>query len=194
MAMSIEMNEQIEGHILLDVARARIAESLGMEIDISLPLAGAWLSAHGATFVTLTKYGELRGCIGTLEAHRPLIEDVQENAYAAAFRDPRFSPLRVEEFDVVSVEISLLSDPEPMVVETEAEAMTRLRPHIDGVVLEYGQHRSTFLPQVWEQLPDPQQFLKHLKRKAGLAADFWAADLRLSRYAVQKWREADVPR
>jgi len=192
--MSIEMNEQIEGHILLDVARARIAESLGMEIDISLPLAGAWLSAHGATFVTLTKYGELRGCIGTLEAHRPLIEDVQENAYAAAFRDPRFSPLRVEEFDVVSVEISLLSDPEPMVVETEAEAMTRLRPHIDGVVLEYGQHRSTFLPQVWEQLPDPQQFLKHLKRKAGLAADFWAADLRLSRYAVQKWREADVPR
>jgi hypothetical protein len=165
-----------------------------MEIDISLPLAGAWLSAHGATFVTLTKCGELRGCIGTLEAHRPLFEDVQENAYAAAFRDPRFSPLRVEEFDVVSVEISLLSDPEPMVVETEAEAMTRLRPHIDGVILEYGQHRSTFLPQVWEQLPDPQQFLKHLKRKAGLAADFWAADLRLFRYAVQKWREADVPR
>jgi AmmeMemoRadiSam system protein A len=192
--MSVEMSEQIEGLVLLDVARARIAESLGMEIEITLPLAGAWLSAHGATFVTLTKYGELRGCIGTLEAHRPLIEDVRENAHAAAFRDPRFSPLRVEEFDVVSVEISLLSDPEPMAVETEAEAMTRLRPHIDGVILEYGQHRSTFLPQVWEQLPDPQQFLKHLKRKAGLAADFWAEDLRVSRYAVQKWREADVPR
>jgi AmmeMemoRadiSam system protein A len=192
--MSIEMNGQIEGRVLLEVAKARIAESLGMETEVNVPKAEAWLSAHGATFVTLTKQGELRGCIGTLQAHRPLIDDVRENAHAAAFRDPRFPPVRRDEFDAVSVEISLLSDPEAMEFATEGEAMAQLRPHVDGVVLEYGYHRATFLPQVWEQLPDPQQFLKHLKRKAGLAADFWAGDLRLSRYRVQKWREADVSR
>jgi AmmeMemoRadiSam system protein A len=194
MAMSIEINEQIEGRILLEVARARIAESLGLDAELDVPLEGAWLSACGATFVTLTKQGELRGCIGTLQAHRPLIEDVRENAHAAAFRDPRFPPVRRDEFDDVSVEISLLSDPEPMAFATEAEALVRLRPHIDGVVLEYGYHRATFLPQVWEQLPDPRQFLKHLKRKAGLAPDFWTDDMLLSTYGVQKWREADVSR
>ncbi|MGA7179408.1 MAG: AmmeMemoRadiSam system protein A [Thiobacillaceae bacterium] len=192
--MSIEYRRQFEGAVLLDVARAEIAESLGLEFELTPAQAEPWLTAQGATFVTLTKYGELRGCIGTLEAYRPLIEDVRQNARAAAFRDPRFSPVREEEFTMVSLEVSLLSIPEPMAVETEAEAMARLRPHIDGVVLEYGRHRSTFLPQVWEQLPDPYQFLMHLKRKAGLAADFWADGLRLSRYGVQKWKEADVPR
>jgi AmmeMemoRadiSam system protein A len=191
--MSIEAGELIEGRVLLDVARAEIAEFLGLEVEITPPQEGGWLTAHGATFVTLTKQGELRGCIGTLEAHRSLIEDVRENAHAAAFRDPRFSPLRKEEFTLVSVEVSLLSTPEPMEIGSEAEAVARLRPHIDGVVLEYGRHRSTFLPQVWEQLPAPYEFLQSLKRKAGLPADFWAEGLRLSRYGVQKWKE-DVSR
>lgn len=191
--MSTERGELIEGRVLLDAARARIAESLGMEVEIAAQQAAGWLSAHGASFVTLTKHGELRGCIGTLEAHRPLIEDVRENAHAAAFRDPRFAPLRRDEFARVRVEVSVLSAPEPMAIESELEAMARLRPHIDGVVLEYGYHRATFLPQVWEQLPAPREFLQHLKRKAGLPADFWAKELRLLCYGVQKWKE-HVPR
>ncbi|MGA7951441.1 MAG: AMMECR1 domain-containing protein, partial [Thiobacillaceae bacterium] len=96
-----------------------------------------------------------------------------------------------EEFDAVNVEVSLLSAPAPLAARTEAEALARLRPHIDGVVLEYGRYRATFLPQVWEHLPAPRQFLQQLKRKAGLPVDFWADNLLLSRYAVQKWKEPE---
>jgi AmmeMemoRadiSam system protein A len=189
--MVIELSERITGAVLLQVARAEIAQALGLEAEITLPQDAAWLAAQGASFVTLTIAAELRGCIGTLEAHRSLIEDVRKNARAAAFDDPRFPPLRREEFDAVSVEVSLLSAPEPLAVETEAEAVARLRPHIDGVVLEYGGHRATFLPQVWEQLPNPLKFLQQLKRKAGLPEDFWADNVLVSRYAVQKWKEAE---
>jgi AmmeMemoRadiSam system protein A len=189
--MVIELGERITGAVLLQVARAEIAQALGLEVENTLPQDAAWLAVQGASFVTLTKAGELRGCIGSLEAHRTLIEDVRKNACAAAFDDPRFSPLRREEFDAVSVEVSLLSAPEPLTVETEAEAWARLRPHIDGVVLEYDGHRATFLPQVWEQLPNPRQFLQQLKRKAGLPADFWADNVLVSRYGVQKWKEPE---
>lgn len=189
--MVIELSERITGTVLLQVARAEIAQALGLEAEITLPQDAAWLAAQGASFVTLTIAAELRGCIGTLEAHRSLIEDVRKNARAAAFDDPRFSPLRREEFDAVRVEVSLLSAPEPLAVETEAEAVARLRPHIDGVVLEYGGHRATFLPQVWEQLPNPLKFLQQLKHKAGLPEDFWADNVLVSRYAVQKWKEAE---
>ena len=144
----------------------------------------------GASFVTLTRQGELRGCIGSLEAHRPLERDVRENALGAALRDPRFMPLSRGEFDAIRVEVSLLSASEPLEVADEAAALAALRPHVDGVVFEYGHLRSTFLPQVWEQLPDPDQFLAHLKRKAGLPMDFWAEQVRLSRYTVTKWKEA----
>jgi AmmeMemoRadiSam system protein A len=148
-----------------------------------------WLEHPGASFVTLTKGGDLRGCIGSLEAHRPLAEDVRANAVAAAFRDPRFMPLSREEFGDIRVEVSLLSPTEPLAAGSEAEALAALRPGVDGVVFEYAHHRSTFLPQVWEQLPQPAEFLAHLKRKAGLPQDFWAADVRLSRYTVSKWKE-----
>lgn len=188
--MVIELSERIDGKILLQFARAEIAQALGLKADIALPHGAGWLAAQGASFVTLMKQGELRGCIGTLEAHRPLLEDVRKNARAAAFEDPRFFPLRREEFADISVEVSLLSAPEPFAVETEAEALSALRPHRDGVVLEYGWHRATFLPQVWEQLPEPRKFLQQLKRKAGLPADFWADNLLLFRYDVQKWKEA----
>jgi AmmeMemoRadiSam system protein A len=147
------------------------------------------LEAHGATFVTLTQQGDLRGCVGTLEAHRPLREDVAENALAAAFRDPRFAPLAVEELDRTRIEVSLLSPPAPLPVAGERDLLARLRPGVDGVVLAWRGRRATFLPQVWEQLPDPQAFLAALKRKAGLASSFWDERIRIARYTVAKFRE-----
>ncbi len=180
--------ESEKGRTLLTMARAEIGAKLGAAP--AQPIAATWLREPGATFVTLTRQGELRGCIGTLEAYRPLELDVRENAVTAAFRDPRFLPLSRAEFDDIRVEVSLLSPPQPIAVRDEAAALAALRPHVDGVVFEYGQARSTFLPQVWEQLPDPAEFLAHLKRKAGLPADFWAEQVRLSRYTVNKWQES----
>jgi len=177
------------GQILLPIARAAIADALGR--SHAAREDAPWLQEHGACFVTLTQEGELRGCIGSLEAHRPLLADVKANAYAAAFRDPRFSPLTVEELDYTRVEISLLSAQEPIACASEQDALAQLRPHVDGLVFEYGHYRSTFLPQVWEQLPHPGQFMAHLKRKAGLHAEFWAEGVRLSRYTVSKWKEND---
>jgi len=177
-----------KGATLLKLARSEIASKLGE--PAAKPVKAAWLQEPGASFVTLTRQGELRGCIGTLEAHRPLGVDVRENAVAAAFRDPRFMPLTRGEFDDVRVEVSVLSPTEPLQVKDESAALAVLRPNIDGVVFEYGHYRSTFLPQVWEQLPKPAEFLAHLKRKAGLPVDFWADQVRLSRYTVSKWKEA----
>jgi AmmeMemoRadiSam system protein B/AmmeMemoRadiSam system protein A len=179
--------EADKGATLLGLARSEIASKLWE--GTAKTFTAAWLREPGASFVTLTREGELRGCIGTLEAHRPLGLDVRENAVAAAFRDPRFMPLARGEFDEIRVEVSLLSPAEPLAARDEAEALAVLRPHVDGVVFEYGHHRSTFLPQVWEQLPEPDAFLAHLKRKAGLPMDFWAEQVRLSRYTVSKWKE-----
>lgn len=176
-----------KGATLLELARSEIASKLWEGAAKSF--SAAWLQEPGASFVTLTRHGELRGCIGSLEAHRPLELDVRENAVAAAFRDPRFNPLARGEFDDIRVEVSLLSPSEPLEAADEAAAVAALRPHVDGVVFEYGHHRSTFLPQVWEQLPDPDTFLAYLKRKAGLPMDFWADQVRLSRYTVTKWKE-----
>ena len=147
------------------------------------------LDAPGATFVTLTLDGELRGCIGSLEAHRPLKSDVRENAIAAAFRDPRFPPLTAAELPRVRVEVSLLSPPEPLGVSNEEELRHRLRPGVDGVIFRVGPRRATFLPQVWEQLPTPGLFMAHLKEKAGFPADYWSDDVRIERYGVHKWKE-----
>ena len=177
------------GQTLLPIARAAIAQALGRALDARED--APWLLEHGACFVTLTQDGELRGCIGSLQAHRPLLSDVKANAVAAAFRDPRFMPLGEHELDVTQVEISLLTPTEPMDFSDETHALSLLRPGIDGVVFEYGHYRSTFLPQVWEQLPDVRDFMAQLKRKAGLPADFWAAGVTLSRYGVSKWKESD---
>ncbi len=147
------------------------------------------LHQPGATFVTLTRQGELRGCIGSVEAFRPLDQDVRENARAAAFRDPRFAPLRAGELFATRVEVSLLTPAEPIRFATEEDAVRQLRQGIDGVILESERHRGTFLPQMWERLRDPWQFMSQLKRKAGLAEDFWSKDLRLYRYEVQQWSE-----
>jgi len=181
------MSTDERGPILLAIARAAIASALGkaLQADESAP----WLQEPGATFVTLTQNGELRGCIGSLEAHRTLLADVKANALNAAFRDSRFAPLSAEELDTTQVEVSLLSPCAPMRITCERDALAQLRPNVDGVVFEYGQYRSTFLPQVWEQLPDPAEFMAHLKYKAGLAPDFWADGVKLSCYSVNKWKE-----
>lgn len=177
------------GPILLQLARSAIAEKLGVPAEA--PGDAPFLAEPGASFVTLTQEGQLRGCIGSLEARRPLGLDVRENALAAAFRDPRFPPLVREEFPTTEVEVSLLSPLEPLAFASREEALTQLRPFVDGVVFEFGHHRSTFLPQVWESLPDPEDFLEQLKRKAGLPLGFWADGMRLSRYTVAKWKESD---
>ena len=175
------------GKILLPIARAEISRALGVPraADESAP----WLPEHGACFVTLTQDGELRGCIGTLQAHRPLLTDVKSNAVSAALRDPRFTPLSTGELDITTVEISLLSPTIPMEIRDEADALAQMRPGVDGIVFEYGNYRSTFLPQVWEDLTQPRQFLAMLRRKAGLPDDFWEEGVKLSRYTVTKWSE-----
>jgi AmmeMemoRadiSam system protein A len=183
--MSIDL-----GTILLPIARSAIANALGQAPATCED--APWLREKGATFVTLTRDGELRGCIGSLLAHRPLIEDVKSNAVAAAFRDPRFPPLAAVELHQTRVEVSLLSDPQPLSVHSEQDALETLVPHVDGVILEYAHYRGTFLPQVWEQLPEPDVFLAHLKLKAGLPTDFWAPGIRLSRYQVRKWKEVEA--
>ena len=176
-----------KGKILLPIARAAISRALGVsrEADETAP----WLAEHGACFVTLTQDGELRGCIGTLQAHRPLLVDVKSNAVSAAIRDPRFTPLSAEELDITTVEISLLSPTIVMDVRDEADALAQMRPNVDGIVFEYGSYRSTFLPQVWEDLAQPRLFLAMLRRKAGLPEDFWEDGVKLSRYTVTKWSE-----
>lgn len=176
-----------KGKTLLHLARAAIAGELGF-ISHDLPRTG-WLEEPGATFVTLTLHDQLRGCIGSLEARRSLLEDVRANAVAAAFRDPRFTPLGKEEFAKVVIEVSLLSPPQPIDFTSEQDALAQLDPGLDGVILEYGMHRATYLPQVWAQLSDPRSFIEHLKAKAGLPEDFWSDDIKLSRYRVQKFEE-----
>ena len=181
-----------DGAALLRIARGSIENALGTGPEPKVE-EGPWLREPGATFVTLRRGESLRGCIGSLEATRPLGEDVRRNALAAAFQDPRFPPVQPREWPGITVEVSLLSPPEPLPPVSEAEALRLLRPGIDGDVFEYGSHRSTFLPQVWEQLPDPRDFLDHLRQKAGLPGGFWAPEVRLSRYGVQKWEEGEEP-
>jgi AmmeMemoRadiSam system protein A len=178
------------GHVLIPLARAAIARELGL--DEPAIEEHPWTRRPGACFVTLMREGSLRGCIGTLRAHRPLAEDVRSNATGAAFRDPRFPPLKADEFPAVSIEVSLLTPLEPLRFADEPDALRQLRPGVDGVVFEYGRHTSTFLPQVWEGLREPADFLAHLKYKAGLPPDFWDREVRLSRYTVLKWRESEL--
>lgn len=184
------MNLQAEldqGDLLLQIARAAIASRFGLWFECRDD--ADFLYEQRACFVTLTLSGRLRGCIGSLQAHRRLLDDVRANAEAAAFRDPRFKPLSAGEYNETAIEISLLSTLSPMDVQTEEDALAQLQPGIDGIVLQCGNKRGTFLPQVWESLPDPQRFLSELKRKAGLSAEFWSEDVRLFRYHVDKWTE-----
>jgi hypothetical protein len=178
------------GPVLLAVARGAIARQLG-EPSATLESA-AWLDEPGATFVTLRLQGELRGCVGSLEATRSVRDDLAANACAAAFRDARFPPLTRKEFRRCEVEVSLLSALERLTFTSQEHLLAQLRPGVDGLVLEWGWKRGTFLPQVWDEVPDPATFLAHLKLKAGLPAEFWSNDLVFYRYTVSRWREHKV--
>jgi MEMO1 family protein len=176
------------GRALTSRARNAIAQALRLARIAEPPHPD--LGQPAASFVTLRRHGELRGCVGSIEAgEHSLEEDVRANARRAAFEDPRFAPLTAHEWQGLRVEVSLLTAPEPLAVRSEDEAVQVLRPGVDGVVLGFRAHRSTFLPQVWEQLDDARMFLAALKRKAGLAADFWHRDLELARYSVRKFTD-----
>lgn len=172
---------------LLDIAWASVDEGLarGRAAEIDPSVESPALRSPGASFVTLRRDGALRGCIGSLEPCRPLACDVAENAFRSAFRDPRFPPLQPEERVRLDLHISVLGPHVPLPVESEEALVASLRPGVDGLVLMEGAHRATFLPAVWESLPDPCTFVRELKRKAGLPADHWSSDLRFWRYRTE---------
>ena len=173
--------------ILLDLARASICHGLqaGRPLSVKLESLAAELVVMRASFVTLEKAGRLRGCIGSLEAWRPLAVDVSENAFAAAFHDPRFPPVREDEVDDVEIHLSLLTPAVAMTFTSEEDLLAQLRPGVDGLILADGSCRGTFLPSVWTELPTPQLFLLQLKRKAGLSPDYWSSTVRVMRYTTE---------
>jgi len=183
------MDDRGLGRPLLTIARSAIGERFGLPGDGVLDIAA--LHEPGATFVTLRQAGDLRGCIGSLEPTRPLGVDVRENAQAAAFRDPRFPPLALEEFPSTGIEVSLLSAPQRIDVRDEDDLISRLQPGVDGVILEHAGRRVTFLPQVWESFAAPREFIAALKRKAGWSPSFWSPGMNVSRYRVTKWAESE---
>ncbi len=201
---------------LLDLAKSSIQHGLqtGRALKVNLADFPDELKEHRATFVTLHKNHELRGCIGVLEAIRPLAKDIVENAFLAAFKDPRFPPLTDDEFAELEIHLSILTPAEPVSFTSEQDLITQLQPgidglileepviydlanrheqlppRIDGLILEKSRRRGTFLPSVWEQLPEPKQFLRHLKQKAGLAPDYWSENIRIYRYRTEMIGEA----
>jgi AmmeMemoRadiSam system protein A len=177
------------GGVLLDVARASIEHGfrVGMALEVDPEAYPRPLRAWGASFVTLHRGGALRGCIGTLDAARPLVEDVAHNAFAAANRDPRFPPLEPAERDDTDVSVSVLSPPEPLDVRRESDLLGALEPGVHGLRLAAGPHRATFLPQVWEQLPDPRDFLARLVEKADLPDGIPWSRIEAARYTVESF-------
>ena len=178
--------------MLLRLAREAVTRAAHSQEPprVDLDEASGDLQRDGASFVTLTKHGQLRGCIGSLEPRRPLAMDVRENAVNAAMSDPRFPPVRPEELDDLQVEVSVLSVPELLDYDGPDDLIAKLHPEVDGVVIERGWNRATFLPQVWEKLPDPHQFLEHLCIKAYLPSDSYRRPgLKVYTYRVEKFEE-----
>jgi AmmeMemoRadiSam system protein B/AmmeMemoRadiSam system protein A len=180
------------GRTLLAIARGAIERALGIESPPPARGPAPWLRLTGATFVTLMKEGSLRGCVGSLAPERALGEDVAQNALGAAFRDHRFPKLAREEWPRCEVEVSLLSAAKPLHFADEAEIFARIRPGEDGIILEHGGRRATFLPQVWEGIPEPRAFLEQLMKKAGIPEGTRLARCRLWRYRVAKWKETPL--
>jgi uncharacterized protein len=175
--------------ILIGVAFTSIRHGLdhGRPLEVRSADYGEALQAQRATFVTLNRQGELRGCIGHLEPQQSLVADVAENAFAAAFRDPRFPPLELPELEGLELHISILSPAEPLTFTSEESLLQQLRPGVDGLILQDGYRRGTFLPSVWEQLPEPRDFLEHLKLKAGLPRGHWSSRLQVARYETESF-------
>ncbi len=176
-----------ERQLLLQLAQDSVRHGLdeGRALGVRPEDYPERLRLQRATFVTLTRQGELRGCIGHLEAIQPLVADVVENAWSAAFRDPRFPPLKPHELAGLSIHISVLTPPEAMHFTTENEVLDQIRPGVDGLILEDGPYHGTFLPSVWESLPDKDEFWMHLKRKAGLPFNHWSDSVRIWRYRTE---------
>lgn len=178
---------------LLALARQSIELGLAELRWVAMPalnLPAQFADSRGC-FVTLRVAKQLRGCSGTLEANQPLSQDVWRNAWAAAFADPRFSPLENDEWPHVHVHIAVLSKLERVFVTSEQELVATLRPNIDGLVLERNESRATFLPDVWEQIPDPADFIRHLKQKAGWPANSWSSLIKIQRYTTEGFAEAE---
>jgi len=174
---------------LIEVADASIRCGLrnGRSFTVRASEYSPSLQRLGASFVTLKIEQQLRGCIGTLEAVCPLVEDVAEHAFAAAFRDPRFPPLRAMEYPELDIHISVLSSPQALRFASEQQLLAGLQPGIDGLIIRYRDQRATFLPSVWNELPQPGEFLAHLKQKAGLPYDFWSDEIRAWRYTTESF-------
>ncbi|MGR8981635.1 MAG: AmmeMemoRadiSam system protein A [Gammaproteobacteria bacterium] len=175
--------------VLLEVAKSSIRHGLttGRALTVQAEGYPAEVIERRATFVTLNCHRRLRGCIGTLQADSPLIVDVAENAFAAAFEDPRFPPLDASELSGLEIHISILTPSEPMLFQSEEELISQLKPGVDGLILEEGSRRGTFLPMVWRTLSHPREFLRRLKQKAGLAEDYWSDQIRIFRYSTEEF-------
>jgi len=184
----------IDGELLLKIARQAIASAFGLapEVDKEAVVAShPEFAEKQATFVTLTIGGQLRGCIGSIIPHRSLIDDLIGNARAAAFDDPRFSKLTPEEFETVDIEVSLLTVPQPLDYSDTEDLRSKIRPGIDGVILQLDGRQATFLPQVWEELNDFDLFFAHLCLKAGLPQNCLAYHPQIFIYQVEKFKECD---
>ena len=182
-----------EQKILLRLARQAL--ECGVRSEPLPPLDPSILTPRlmeeGASFITLTIGRELRGCIGALEPYQPLAEDVREHAVAAALEDPRFPPVREPELSRIRIEVSRLTRPVPLEYQDASELLAKLRPHVDGVILHEGNHRSTFLPQVWEKIPDPAEFLNNLCYKMGVDPHLWMnTHLEVLVYQVEEFHES----
>ncbi len=174
---------------LQTIAKESIKHGLdtGEPVDIELSMYDKDLQNKRATFVTLHKHHQLRGCIGILEPLRPLAEDIAYNAFAAAFSDSRFPAVTPDEVELLDIHISILAKPEEMSFTSEDDLVSQLRPGIDGLIMQEGNQRGTFLPSVWESLTDKHDFLRHLKQKSGLAANYWSDTIRVQRYTVEEF-------
>ncbi len=196
--MNSEIGKELTPHQqqeLLRVARESIQYGLQHRhaMRIEADAYDEQLQQQGACFVTLNKNGALRGCIGTLQPYQSLVNDVAEHARAAAFSDPRFPSLSVDELADIVISVSVLGKPSAISFSNEEDLISQLRPSQDGLIFEAGGNRGTFLPSVWESLPEPRQFLQQLKRKAGLPVDYWSDSLKISRYTTQSFSEKYEP-
>lgn len=188
---STEAYDIDEQNQLLRLAAASIRFGLKQKRRMTLRVSNypAHLQQVTACFVTLTRNENLRGCMGSLFAHRALVDDVAANAFAAAFEDPRFPPLVNDEFPHLEISISILTPAHAMSFTSERDLLKQLKPHVDGLILSEAYQRSTFLPAVWESLPNPEEFLQHLKMKAGLAPNYWSPSIKIERYTTASFHK-----
>jgi AmmeMemoRadiSam system protein A len=190
--MDTDCLSEAEKGVLLSLARQALEYAVhGQKLPpLDLKELSPRLQVEGASFVTLTKSGELRGCIGALEPYQPLAQDVREHAIAAALEDYRFPPVQPAELPDITIEVSRLTQPQPLDYASPEDLLAKLRPGMDGVVLRDGRHRATFLPQVWEKVPDPSEFLDHLCYKMGEQPDVWRKrSLEVLIYQVEEFHE-----